>query len=103
MKNNLFFSMVPSLLFFLAHTGVADISCSTVTMKATGKATTPAAACCSGLQQLAQSVKSVEDKKAYAGASRAVLRTWVCRTGSSPKSPRLARLKLASLSPHHQL
>ncbi|GFZ00946.1 hypothetical protein Acr_14g0005810 [Actinidia rufa] len=73
MKNNLIFSMIflLSLLFFLAHTGEADIPCSTVTMKAapcvtfaTGKATTPAAACCSGLQQLAQSVKSVDDKKA---------------------------------------
>ncbi|KAH1055219.1 hypothetical protein J1N35_033284 [Gossypium stocksii] len=31
---------------------------------ATGKDTKPSAVCCSGLQQLAQTVKSVDDKKA---------------------------------------
>lgn len=51
--------------------GNADISCGTVDMKAApcvtfaqGKSPTPAPACCSGLQQLASSVKSVNDKKA---------------------------------------
>ncbi|CAK9156683.1 unnamed protein product [Ilex paraguariensis] len=69
---NLFFSMVflLSFLFFLAHVSEAAITCGTVDVKAascvtfaTGKDTKPSAACCSGLQQLTQSVKSVDDKK----------------------------------------
>lgn len=49
----------------------AAISCGVVDMKAAscvtfaqGKAPTPLPACCSGLQQLASTVKSVDDKKA---------------------------------------
>lgn len=70
---NLFFSMVfmVSLIFFLANVSEAAIACGTVDAKAaacvgfaTGKAPTPTSACCSGLQQLAQSVKTVDDKKA---------------------------------------
>ncbi|CAA3008462.1 non-specific lipid-transfer C, cotyledon-specific isoform-like [Olea europaea subsp. europaea] len=66
------FSMVfvLSLLYCFAHFSNAAIPCGTVDMKAaacisfaTGKAAKPSAACCSGLQQLAQSVKSVNDKK----------------------------------------
>ncbi|XP_059666763.1 non-specific lipid-transfer protein D, cotyledon-specific isoform-like [Cornus florida] len=69
---NIYFSVVflLSLLFFFAHVSVATIPCSTVEMKAascvtyaTGKDAKPSPACCNGLQQLAQSVKSVNDKK----------------------------------------
>ncbi|KAL7217741.1 hypothetical protein ACSBR2_011054 [Camellia fascicularis] len=59
-----------SLLFLLAHTTQATIPCPTVTaraascvMFATGKDSKPSDECCSGLQLLAQSMKSVEDKK----------------------------------------
>ncbi|KAJ4702855.1 Non-specific lipid-transfer protein [Melia azedarach] len=70
---NLFFSMffLLSLLFFFARISEAVIPCGTVDARAaafvgfaTGKAATPTPACCSGLQQLAQSVKTVDDKKA---------------------------------------
>ncbi|KAL2467430.1 Non-specific lipid-transfer protein 12 [Abeliophyllum distichum] len=70
--NNTFFSMilVLSLLVCIAHFSNAAIQCGTVDMKAaacisfaTGKDAKPSAACCSGLQQLAQNVKSVDDKK----------------------------------------
>ncbi|OVA16300.1 Plant lipid transfer protein/Par allergen [Macleaya cordata] len=57
-------------VFFFVNVSEAIIQCSQVDMKAascvlfaTGKANTPAPACCAGLQQLAQSVKSVDDKK----------------------------------------
>ncbi|KAL2474787.1 Non-specific lipid-transfer protein 12 [Abeliophyllum distichum] len=70
---SIFFSMVLvlSLLYCFAHFSNAAIPCGTVDMKAaacisfaTGKDAKPSTACCSGLQQLAQSVKSVDDKKA---------------------------------------
>ncbi|KAA8541174.1 hypothetical protein F0562_025219 [Nyssa sinensis] len=72
MKNLLFSVFLLSLLFFFCtHVSDATVPCSTVDMKAascvtfaTGKDAKPSAACCSGLQQLAQSVKSVDDKKA---------------------------------------
>ncbi|XP_059638198.1 non-specific lipid-transfer protein D, cotyledon-specific isoform-like [Cornus florida] len=69
---NLFFSVafLLSVLFFLAHVSDATIPCSTVDMEAaacvnyaSGKDAKPSTACCNGLQQLAQSVKSVDDKK----------------------------------------
>lgn len=69
---NLFFSMLVllSVLFFLANVSEAVVQCNFVVTKAaacaayaTGKAQIPTAACCSGLKQLAQSVKSVDDKK----------------------------------------
>nr|XP_016481316.1 PREDICTED: non-specific lipid-transfer protein C, cotyledon-specific isoform-like [Nicotiana tabacum] len=60
-----------SVLFVLAQTNEAAIPCGTVDMKAaacisfaTGKDAIPSAPCCNGLQKLAQSVKSVDDKKA---------------------------------------
>ncbi|KAJ4702841.1 Non-specific lipid-transfer protein [Melia azedarach] len=73
MKNVLGFSMLflLSLLFFFSSISEAVIPCGTVDAKAaacvgfaTGKAVTPTSACCSGLQQLAQSAKTVDDKKA---------------------------------------
>ncbi|TYI26551.1 hypothetical protein ES332_A05G120900v1 [Gossypium tomentosum] len=67
---SLLFSML-FLLSFLAHSGEAAIPCTTVDANAaaclgfaTGKAAKPSSAFCDGLQQLAQTVKSVEDKKA---------------------------------------
>ncbi|KAK9152450.1 hypothetical protein Syun_010759 [Stephania yunnanensis] len=58
-----------ALLMLIACTEGA-IPCSTVDAKAasciafaSGKAPKPAQGCCAGLQQLAQSVKSVQDKK----------------------------------------
>ncbi|XP_021911699.1 non-specific lipid-transfer protein C, cotyledon-specific isoform-like [Carica papaya] len=57
-----------SFIFFLSE---AAVPCSTVDMRAaacvgfaTGKDAKPTATCCSGLQQLAQTVKTVDDKKA---------------------------------------
>ncbi|XP_044508719.1 non-specific lipid-transfer protein C, cotyledon-specific isoform-like [Mangifera indica] len=69
---NLYFSMLLllSVLFFLANDGEATVKCSSLVYKAagcvdyvTGKAKDPGITCCIGLQQLAQSVKSVDDKK----------------------------------------
>ncbi|KAM7505747.1 hypothetical protein LguiB_004651 [Lonicera macranthoides] len=63
-------TLVLSLLFLATHMTEATIPCGTVTMKAapclnfaTGKDAKPAPACCTGLTQLAGSVKSVSDKK----------------------------------------
>ncbi|XP_021614820.1 non-specific lipid-transfer protein C, cotyledon-specific isoform [Manihot esculenta] len=72
MKNGFFSVLILlSFLFCLANVNEAAVPCSTVDAKAaacvgfaTGKATTPSPACCSGLQQLAQTVKTVDDKKA---------------------------------------
>ncbi|XP_016479620.1 non-specific lipid-transfer protein C, cotyledon-specific isoform-like [Nicotiana tabacum] len=71
MKNLLYsVALCLSVLFVLAHINEAVIPCGTVDMKAaacisftTGKDAKPSAPCCSGLQQLARSVKSVDDKK----------------------------------------
>ncbi|CAA0823779.1 Non-specific lipid-transfer protein 12 [Striga hermonthica] len=66
---SLFFIL--SLIYSLVHLSNGALPCGTVDMKAascisfaTGKDKKPSAACCSGLQQLAQTVKTVEDKKA---------------------------------------
>nr|KJB56371.1 hypothetical protein B456_009G117000 [Gossypium raimondii] len=70
---SLFFSMLflLSFLFFLANNGEAAVPCTTVDANAaaclgfaTGMAAKPSDACCNGLRQLAQTVKSVDDKKA---------------------------------------
>ncbi|KAJ9140905.1 hypothetical protein P3X46_031497 [Hevea brasiliensis] len=60
-----------SFLFCLANVNKAAVPCSTVDAKAaacvgfaTGKYPKPSSACCSGLQQLAQTAKTVDDKKA---------------------------------------
>ncbi|KAK3007836.1 hypothetical protein RJ639_014338 [Escallonia herrerae] len=69
---SLFVSMVLllSVLFFLANVSDA-VSCGDVAMKAascvkfaTGKDAKPAPTCCNGLQQLAGTVRSLDDKKA---------------------------------------
>ncbi|KAK3031309.1 hypothetical protein RJ639_035215 [Escallonia herrerae] len=69
---SLLFSMVLllSVLFVLANRSDA-ISCGDVTVKAAsclnfamGKDAKPAQACCNGLQQLAGTVRSLDDKKA---------------------------------------
>ncbi|XP_051126258.1 non-specific lipid-transfer protein C, cotyledon-specific isoform-like [Andrographis paniculata] len=59
------------LAYCFAHLSNAAIPCGTVDLKAascvtfaTGKDAKPSQACCSGLQQLAESVKTVDDKKA---------------------------------------
>lgn len=59
------------LLFFVAHDTNAEITCDTVVSKAIhcvafarGTDTMPSAECCSGMQQLAQSAQSIDDKKA---------------------------------------
>ncbi|XP_021907553.1 non-specific lipid-transfer protein C, cotyledon-specific isoform-like [Carica papaya] len=73
MKNDIFFSTIflLSLLFLSATMNEAAVPCSTVDMRAaacvgfaTGKDAKPTPTCCSGLQQLAQTVKTVDDKKA---------------------------------------
>ncbi|XP_051128893.1 non-specific lipid-transfer protein C, cotyledon-specific isoform-like [Andrographis paniculata] len=70
---SIFFSLivVVGFLYCFAQLSNAAIPCSTVDMKAascinyaTGKEATPSKPCCLGLQQLAQSVKAVDDKKA---------------------------------------
>ncbi|XP_073049690.1 non-specific lipid-transfer protein C, cotyledon-specific isoform-like [Primulina eburnea] len=69
---NVFFSVFLALALFycFAHSSNAAISCGTVDTKAascityaTGKDATPSKQCCAGLQTLAQSVKTVADKK----------------------------------------
>ncbi|CAI9783506.1 unnamed protein product [Fraxinus pennsylvanica] len=69
---SIFFSvvLVLSLVYCFSLLGNAAIPCGTVDMKAatcisfaTGKDAKPSAACCSGLQQLVQTVKSVDDRK----------------------------------------
>nr|QUV72330.1 nsLTP [Anacardium occidentale] len=72
MKKNLFLSvlLLLSVLYLLANVDEAAITCDFVVNKAaacagyaTGNEPSPSGACCSGLKQLAQSVKSVDDKK----------------------------------------
>ncbi|KAF5725744.1 non-specific lipid-transfer protein D cotyledon-specific isoform-like [Tripterygium wilfordii] len=60
-----------SLLFLLANVNEAAVPCNAVTAKAAGcvgfamgRDSTPSPACCSGLQQLAETVKTLDDKKA---------------------------------------
>ncbi|EOY25621.1 Bifunctional inhibitor/plant lipid transfer protein/seed storage helical domain - like 10 [Theobroma cacao] len=82
MKNLLFSMLLLSFLFFLANQGEAAVPCNTVDAKAaacvgfaTGKATKPSAECCTGLQQLAQTVKSVDDKKAICRCLKAAAKS----------------------------
>lgn len=64
--------LVLSLLFAVAHlSNAAPVTCGMVDMKAAacvtyaqGKDAIPSPACCKNLQQLVQTVKSVNDKKA---------------------------------------
>ncbi|KAL3522912.1 hypothetical protein ACH5RR_015746 [Cinchona calisaya] len=62
--------LVLSLLFAVAHLSNAAFSCGTVDVKAAacvtyaqGKDAAPSTACCDNLRQLAQGVKSLDDKK----------------------------------------
>ncbi|KAG8385171.1 hypothetical protein BUALT_Bualt03G0014200 [Buddleja alternifolia] len=71
MKSIFFSLLVVLCVVYFAQLSNAAIQCGTVDMKAascinfaTGKAPKPLPACCAGLQQLAQSVKSLDDKKA---------------------------------------
>uniref|UniRef100_A0A1S4B615 Non-specific lipid-transfer protein n=1 Tax=Nicotiana tabacum TaxID=4097 RepID=A0A1S4B615_TOBAC len=85
MKNLLYsVALCLSVLFVLAQINEAAIPCDTVDMKAaacisfaTGKDAKPSAPCCSGLQQLAQSVKSVDDKKAICRCLKAGVKNFV--------------------------
>ncbi|KAK6917061.1 Bifunctional inhibitor/plant lipid transfer protein/seed storage helical domain [Dillenia turbinata] len=63
--------LILSVLFVLANLSNGAVTCGTVDMKAapcvtyaTGKAPKPSPQCCTGLQQLAGSAKSLDDKKA---------------------------------------
>ncbi|KAF2317941.1 hypothetical protein GH714_041264 [Hevea brasiliensis] len=71
MKNACFSVLILLSVFCLAKVSEAAVPCSTVDAKAaacvgfaTGKAPKPSPTCCTGLQQLAQTVKTVDDKKA---------------------------------------
>ncbi|KAL8033843.1 hypothetical protein ABFX02_13G182800 [Erythranthe guttata] len=75
--------VVLSLVYFYAQSSNAAPTCGTVDMKAascitfaTGKDSKPSAACCAGLQQLAQSVKSVDDKKAICRCLKAGIKNF---------------------------
>ncbi|KAK9267873.1 hypothetical protein L1049_010310 [Liquidambar formosana] len=72
-----------SFLFFLANISEAAVPCGTVDAKAascigfaTGKAPKPAPACCAGLLKLAQTVKSVDDKKAICRCLKAGVKSF---------------------------
>ncbi|KAK4399471.1 UNVERIFIED_CONTAM: Non-specific lipid-transfer protein D, cotyledon-specific isoform [Sesamum calycinum] len=82
---SIFFSLfvVLSLVYCFAHLSNAAIPCGTVDMKAascvafaTGKDPKPSPTCCSGLQQLAQSVKTVDDKKAICRCLKAAVKNF---------------------------
>lgn len=105
---NLFFSMLFLLpfLFCLANINGAAVPCSTVSSKAaaclgfaTGKAPKPTPDCCTGLQDLAKTVKTVDDKKAiFANAWKLPEALWVWKTSSWARFLELATSKLDSLS-----
>ncbi|KAK4488064.1 hypothetical protein RD792_003809 [Penstemon davidsonii] len=82
---SIFFSMflVLFLVSCFSQLGNAVIPCGTVDMKAascisfaTGKDAKPSAPCCAGLQQLAQSVKTVDDKKAICSCLKAAVKNF---------------------------
>ncbi|KAJ4702840.1 Non-specific lipid-transfer protein [Melia azedarach] len=100
---NLGFSMffLLSLLFFFASISQAAIPCGTVDAKAaacvgfaTGKAATPTPACCSGLQQLAQSVKTVDDKKAICRCLKAGAKSLGVQDRFLSKIPDACKIKV---------
>ncbi|KAL6546274.1 hypothetical protein OROMI_021995 [Orobanche minor] len=84
--SSVFFSLLLILLtlvYSFAHLSNAAITCGAVDMKAapcirfaTGKDTKPSAGCCSGLQQLAWTVKTVYDKKAVCRCLKAGVRNF---------------------------
>lgn len=76
-------ALLLSLLFLLANLSDAVVPCGTVDIKAascvayaTGRNPNPSPACCSGLQQLAQTVRTVEDKKAICRCLKAGVRSF---------------------------
>ncbi|KAJ4702853.1 Non-specific lipid-transfer protein [Melia azedarach] len=100
---NLFFSMffLLFLLFFFASISKAIIPCGTVDPKAaacvgfaTGKAATPTPACCRGLQQLAQSVKTVDDKKAICRCLKAGAKSLGVQDRFLSKIPDACKIKV---------
>ncbi|KAL6567227.1 hypothetical protein OROGR_000895 [Orobanche gracilis] len=83
--SSVFFSLfliLLTLVYSSAHlSNAAAITCGAVDMKAapcigfaTGRETKPSAGCCSGLQQLAWTVKTVYDKKAVCRCLKAGVR-----------------------------
>ncbi|XVF68503.1 hypothetical protein PTKIN_Ptkin11bG0007700 [Pterospermum kingtungense] len=100
---NLFMSMllILSCLFFLANLGEAAIPCPTVDAKAaacvgfaTGKAPKPSAGCCTGLQQLASTVKTVDDKKAICRCLKAGAKSLGIQDRFLSKIPQACNIKV---------
>ncbi|KAL8512844.1 hypothetical protein ACS0TY_019107 [Phlomoides rotata] len=80
-----FFSLfaILCLVYCIARTSNAAATCGTVDSKASsciayasGKAATPAPACCTGLQQLAATVKTVDDRKAICRCLKAAVKNF---------------------------
>ncbi|XP_044495879.1 non-specific lipid-transfer protein C, cotyledon-specific isoform-like [Mangifera indica] len=103
MKKNLFFSLLALLLvlFLIAHVGEAAISCDTVVSKstacvayATGKAPSPGNACCSGLQQLAQLARTVNDKKDICRCLKSAAKSMKVNDAYLSKIPRLCKINV---------
>ncbi|XVE89427.1 hypothetical protein DITRI_Ditri19aG0200700 [Diplodiscus trichospermus] len=100
---NLFVPMLflLSFLFFLADHGEAAVPCPTVDAKAaacvgfaTGKDPKPSTVCCSGLQQLAQTVKSVDDKKAICRCLKAGAKSLGIQDRFLSKIPQACNIKV---------
>ena len=100
---NLFFSMLflLSFLFCLANVNEAAVPCSTVDSKAaaclgfaTGKAPKPTPDCCTGLQDLAKTVKTVDDKKAICKCLKAAGGSLGVKDQFLSKIPRACNIKV---------
>ncbi|XWS20761.1 hypothetical protein CRYUN_Cryun31cG0130200 [Craigia yunnanensis] len=100
---NLFLSMLflLSFLLFLANLGEAAVPCPTVDAKAaacvgfaTGKDAKPSVACCSGLQQLAQTVKSIDDKKAICRCLKSAAKSLGIQDRFLSKMPQACNIKV---------
>ncbi|GER48924.1 non-specific lipid-transfer protein [Striga asiatica] len=85
MKSSISLSIliVLCLAFCIARSTNAVVPCGTVDVKATscimyatGKDAKPSGACCAGLQQLAHSVKTVNDKKAICRCLKAAIKNF---------------------------
>eukprot|EP00257_Ricinus_communis_P012051 XP_002533769.2 non-specific lipid-transfer protein C, cotyledon-specific isoform [Ricinus communis] len=102
MKNAVFsVLLLLSFLFCLANTNEAAVPCSTVDMKAaacvgfaTGKDSKPSQACCTGLQQLAQTVKTVDDKKAICRCLKASSKSLGIKDQFLSKIPAACNIKV---------
>ncbi|WCJ24369.1 Non-specific lipid-transfer protein D cotyledon-specific isoform [Euphorbia peplus] len=100
---NAFFSLfvLLSFLFCLFRVNQAAISCPMVDGKAaacigfaTGKNPTPSSACCSGLQQLAQTVKTVDDKKDICRCLKAASKSMGIKDQFLSKIPTACKIKV---------